>query len=399
MSSVISASTTSSTALTLSGDTSGQLEIKTGSTPSTAVTITSGQNTTFAQAINAPNTFGFKNRIINGAMMIDQRNAGASVTFDTSNKYVTDRFYGFTNVGTTTSQQSTVAPAGFINSLLITQSTGGSVVSGSYLALNHRIEGFNVADLGWGTANAQTVTLSFWVRSSITGTFSVTLNNSAANRSYVSNYIINAANTWEQKSITISGDTSGTWLTNSGVGIGVVWNLGYGSNFTTSTLNSWLGSGVYGSTTATTSFATTTGATFYITGVQLEVGTAATSFDYRPYGTELALCQRYFQMLISGLGPSIGNFAAYNTTYGNSVIDLKQSMRAAPTIYQVTGTNYFIAYSGGSGRYFDSFILQSASPNMVSLYNTSGTIAGAAGDAGWFVTDNTAARVGFQAEL
>jgi hypothetical protein len=295
----------------------------------------------------------FKNRIINGNMVIDQRNAGASVTFDGSNKYVTDRFYGFSNVGTTTSQQSTVAPSGFINSLLVTQSTGGSVVSGSYLALNQRIEGFNVADLGWGTANAATVTISFWVRSSVTGSYSVALLNSAGNRSYVTNYTINAANTWEQKTITVAGDTSGTWLTNNGIGVVLVWNLGYGSTYTTSTLNSWLGSGAYGSTTATTSFASTTGATFYLTGVQLEVGTQATTFTTAggSYGAELALCQRYY-------------YKTYNTSVvpGTSTIEglmplevladgtltrlkpfsarLPVSMRAQPTVttYSETGT-------------------------------------------------------------
>jgi hypothetical protein len=272
---------------------------------------------------------GMKNRIINGDMRIDQRNAGASVTFDTTNKFVTDRFFGFGNVGTTTSQQSTTAPTGFNNSLLVTQSTGGSVVSSSYLALNHRIEGFNFADLGWGLASARTITLSFWVRSSITGTFSVAFLNSATNRSYVTEYSINSANTWEQKTITIAGDTSGTWVTNNGVGVSIIWNLGYGSNFTTATLDAWAGSAKYGSTTATTSFATTSGATFYITGVQLEKGSTATSFDYRPYGTELQLAQRYYQFSNvdnQWVGNTTSSGAYYARTY------LSTTMRTNPTV-------------------------------------------------------------------
>jgi len=257
--------------------------------------------TTAAELASYASSFpSFRNRIINGDMRIDQRNAGASVTFDGTNKFVTDRFYGFSNVGTTTSQQSTTAPTGFNNSLLVTQSTGGSVVSSSYLALNHRIEGFNFADLGWGSASAKTITLSFWVRSSITGTFSVAFINSAANRSYVTNYSISAADTWEQKTITIAGDTSGTWVTNNGIGVMIVWNLGYGSNYTTSTLDAWAASAKYGSTITTTSFASTTGATFYITGVQVEEGTVATPFEHRPYGIELALCQRYYATSESG---------------------------------------------------------------------------------------------------
>jgi hypothetical protein len=277
---------------------------------------------------------GMKNRIINGAMVIDQRNAGASVTFDTTNKFVTDRFFGFGNVGTTTSQQSTTAPTGFNNSLLVTQSTGGSVVSSSYLALNHRIEGFNFADLGWGLASARTITLSFWVRSSITGTFSVAFLNSATNRSYVTEYSINSADTWEQKTITIAGDTSGTWVTNNGVGVSIIWNLGYGSNFTTATLDAWAGSAKYGSTTATTSFATTTGATFYITGVQLEKGSTATSFDYRPYGTELALCQRYFEVISTNADGDSNRYltAAWNTSNSNCYMPFKVNKRADPTL-------------------------------------------------------------------
>jgi hypothetical protein len=309
-----------------------------------------------ATSVNTNNTFGFKNRIINGAMMIDQRNAGASVTFDATNKYVTDRFFGFSNVGTTTSQQSTDAPSGFINSLLVTQATGGSVVSSSYLAIQQRIEGFNVADLGFGTASAKTVTLSFWVRSSITGTFSVAMLNSAENRSYVTDYTINSANTWEQKKITVAGDTSGTWLTNNGVGISLVWNLGYGSTYTTSTLNSWIGSGAYGSTTATTSFATTSGATFYITGVQLEVGSTATSFDYRPYETELVLCQRYYEKSFDQTTKPVQNFGSiqgglctgvYSTSANTALATatFAAEKRASPTI---TTFNPFAAGSGWS---------------------------------------------------
>ena len=281
-----------------------------------------------------------RNRIINGDMRIDQRNAGASITFDGSNKYVTDRFFGFSNVGTTTAQQSTVAPAGFNNSLLVTQTTGGSVVSSSYIALQHRVEGFNTADLGWGTASAQTVTLSFWVRSSITGAFSVALNNSASNRSYVSNYTINAANTWEQKTITVTGDTSGTWLTNNGLGISLVWNFGYGSNYTTSTLNSWLGSGAFGSTTATTAFATTSGATWQITGVQLEAGSVATPFEHRQYGQELALCQRYYQTTYSGVAVGtpattlnqLNGWALVTSTNWTQLVTFTCAMRTQPTV-------------------------------------------------------------------
>jgi hypothetical protein len=332
--------------------------------------------------ISATNSLGFRNRIINGDMRIDQRNNGASVSFDTSNKYVTDRFFGFTNVGTTTAQQSSVAPAGFTNSLLVTQATGGSVVAGSFLAVSHRIEGFNAADFGWGTASAQTVTLSFWVRSSVTGAFSVALNNSAFNRSYVANYTISAANTWEQKTVTVPGDTSGTWLTNNGIGIMLYWNLGYGSNFTTSSLNAWIGSGAAGSSTATTAFATTTGATWQITGVQLEAGSVATPFERRPYGTELALCQRYYAKTFLQTTAPAQNAGTDNSIFSRAIVTgqpitaqwkLPVTMRATPTIttFNPTGAN-----ANWSANPSSPVVALNSGTEVVSIFGTTNTSAG-----------------------
>ena len=342
----------------------------------------------------------FKNRIINGAMMIDQRNAGASVTVtDTSNlTYTLDRWSAFGSSSSKFSvQQVSDAPIGFINSLKITSLAATTVNSSDQYTIGQIIEGLNVADLAWGTANAKTVTLSFWVRSSLTGTFGGVIVNSGFARGYGFTYSISVADTWEYKTVTVAGDTTGTWLTTNGQGINIRFGLGVGSTLS-APVGSW-SAGSYRSATGATSVVGTNGATFYITGVQLEVGSTATSFDYRPYGTELQLCQRYFQMLVSGTGQSIGNFAAYSTTYANGIIDLHQTMRVTPTLYQVASTSYFIAYSAGSGRYFDSLTLQASSKDTVALYNTSGTIAGAAGDAVWFTTDNAAVRVGFQAEL
>jgi hypothetical protein len=241
---------------------------------------------------------GMKNRIINGAMVIDQRNAGASVTpLDT---YTLDRWQGFASVASKyTVQQnapslgSVTPPAGFTNYLGVTSSSAYTVGASERFAISQKIEGFNVADLGWGTAGAQPVTLSFWVRSSLTGTFGGVFTNSAYNRSYPYTYSISAANTWEQKTVTIAGDTTGTWLTTGGVGLQIWFGLGVGSSVS-GTAGSWSGSSFL-SATGAVSVVGTNGATFYITGVQLEKGSTATSFDYRPIGTELALCQRYFE--------------------------------------------------------------------------------------------------------
>jgi len=221
-----------------------------------------------------------KNRIINGAMVIDQRNAGASVT-PANDAYTLDRWQvNISDSSKFTIQQnagSVTPPAGFTNYLGVTSSSAFSLAAGSYFVLDQKIEGFNVADLGWGTANAKTVTLSFWVRSSLTGTFGGVLRNSAENRSYPFTYTISLANTWEQKSVTIAGDTSGTWLTTTGVGIYVGFGLGVGTTYS-GTAGAWAGS-TFASATGATSVVSTNGATFYITGVQLEVGSTATSFD------------------------------------------------------------------------------------------------------------------------
>jgi hypothetical protein len=256
------------------------------------------------QGITFPDTskqynsyYSFKNRIINGAMVIDQRNAGASVTINgLSDVYTIDRFsaIGQSADGVFTIARSSVAPAGFTNSLLATVTTADSSIGASqFYDVSQFIEGFNVADFGWGAAGAATVTLSFWVRSSVTGTFGGALRNGSFNRSYPFSYTISAANTWEYKTITVPGDTTGTWLTTNGIGMGVTWSLGDGSS-RLSTAGAWA-AGNFAGATGQTNLIATNGATFYITGVQLEKGIVATSFDYRPYGTELALCQRYYE--------------------------------------------------------------------------------------------------------
>ena len=265
-----------------------------------AVTIngTSGLvfNDSSTQA-TAATGFGFKNRIINGAMVIDQRNAGASVTQTTSAPYTLDRFYCFGSVTSKfTVQQnagSVTPPAGFINYLGATSSSAYTVGAAEQFNIAQAIEGLNCADLAWGTASAATVTLSFLVRSSLTGTFGGALRNSATDYSYPFSYTISVANTWEQKTITITGPTSGTWLTTNGIGVYVNFSMGAGAT-RSGTAGSWSANN-YTSATGATSVVGTNGATFYITGVQLEKGSTATSFDYRPYGTELALCQRYYE--------------------------------------------------------------------------------------------------------
>jgi hypothetical protein len=282
-----------------------------------------------------PNSMGFRNRIINGDMRIDQRNNGASVNMNGGN-FPVDRFvFNTTQDGRGTSQRSTVAPAGFSNSLLVTSSSAYSVLSSDFFNLEHRFEGFNTADLGFGTASAQSVTVSFWVRSSLTGTFGGALTNSARNRSYPFSFSINAANTFEYKTVTIAGDTTGTWPTDNGRSMILIFSYGAGATFS-GTAGAWSGSTLTQPTGAV-SVVGTNGATFYITGVQLEAGSVATPFERRPYGTELALCQRYCYV-IPGSGSTSdlwGLFlTGFTTTRGFALLNLPVPLRTFPTITQ-----------------------------------------------------------------
>lgn len=308
------------------------------------VLASDGSATAQLSSLNGGPLAGTRNRIINGDMRIDQRNAGASVT-PTDPSYTLDRWkFRVSQTSKLTVRQnagSITPPAGFSNYLGVTSSSAYSVNSTDYFVLLQDIEGYNFSDFNFGTANAKTLTVSFWVRSSLTGTFNVSVRNSAFDRSYPATYTISAANTWEQKIITIAGDTSGTWVGGSnGIGLSVIFNLGCGSTFN-GTSGSWQ-SANYTSVSGATSVVGTNGATFYITGVQLEAGSVATPFERRSYGQELALCQRYYEKSYNiniapgttgdptdGLEYQISG-ASSGGYMGRSFV-LQTSMRASPT--------------------------------------------------------------------
>jgi hypothetical protein len=289
---------------------------------------------------------GFRNRILNGGMVIDQRNAGAAVT--SSGSFPVDRFrLGFTMDGACSAQQDTVAPAGFVNSLKFTTTTADTDLGTSQVVLmQQRIEGNNLSDLGWGTASAQTVTLSFWVRSSLTGTFGGSIQNSAENRSYPFTYSISAADTWEQKTITVEGDTSGTWLTTTGIGMRVTFSMGAGSSLS-GTAGAWAGADLI-SATGAVSVIGTLDATWFVTGVQLEAGSVATPFERRPYGTELALCMRYFYQTVVASTPNY-HTGQYNASAQLGNVGFLVRMRAAPTMTAGAGSTSSIGDTGVDG--------------------------------------------------
>jgi hypothetical protein len=299
---------------------------------------------TLAGQFDSASTFGFKNRIINGGMVIDQRNAGAASTAPaTGFGYLVDRwYYSSSQASKFTAQQnqgSVTPPVGFSSYQGLTSSSAYSVTATDYFILAQYIEGFNTADLAWGTANATSVTLSFKVYSSLTGTFGGVFSNSANSRSYPFTYTISSANTWTSISVTIAGDTTGTWIgATNGIGLKVIFGLGVGSTYS-GTAGSW-SANTYLSATGSVSVVGTNGATFYITGVQLEKGSTATSFDFRSYGTELALCQRYYQKYLSNLlsGYNQASQPLYNCLY------FAVPLRTTPTMAYSN-----IAYSNASG--------------------------------------------------
>ena len=287
----------------------------------------------------------FKNRIINGAMVIDQRNAGVLVNPAVNATYYLDRWYaGSGAAGKFSIQQTPSATetgyavrvaAGFTSYLACTSLSAYTAGASEQFVIRQAIEGLNISDLAWGTASAKTITISALVYSSLTGTFGGSLYNNAGDRSYPFTYSIPTANTWTQISVTVAGDTTGTWLTTNSVGIYVGFAIGAGATVS-GTAGAW-SSTLYRSATGAVSVVGTSGATFYITGVQLEKGSTATSFDYRPYGTDIQLCQRYYNNYGS-IFYQLPSVSTYYTTRRRGG-QLFTPMRAAPSIAYTLGSD------------------------------------------------------------
>jgi len=353
-----------------------------------------------ATAYNTGSPLTHRNKIINGAMTIDQRNAGtainstASTTIWPVDRFVVDNF----GSGTVSCQRSTVAPAGFVNSLGLTVSATDTPSAGDYLILTQQIEGFNTADLDWGTASAKVATLSFWVRSSVTGTYGGSIRGGTSNYSYPINYSISAANTWEYKTITIPGTALVAFETGNARGFQVMWDLGSGTNFN-GTLNTWQ-SGSFWRTSGCVNWVSNAAATFYITGVQLEAGRVATPFEYRQHGTELALCQRYFYMICNGNSQTISVGCYFNASLIATAIQLPVEMRTIPSLYQVSGTDYFRIFRNDAFDDFNSFTgITRGSSRAFAMDADSTGASGTAGQSGPMNSNNSLARLGFSAEL
>jgi hypothetical protein len=284
----------------------------------------------------------FRNLIINGDMSIDQRNSGASQTIASANTYYIDRFLAReVTDGALTIDQDTTSPDDFTHSMKITTTTADSSLSSTQRAyVVQKIEGYNISKLAFGTSSAKSITISFYVRSSLTGTFSGSILNEGENRSYVFEYTINSADTWERKTITIAGDTSGTWDTDNTVGMLIYFSMGMGSTYS-GTAGAWSGSQLFAST-GSTNLVSTLNATWYMTGLQIEVGTSASDFEFLPYDVNLRRCQRYFQTYQSGGMICWSGTTISGANYFQQVRHLVK-MRASATIgnFTVAGLNGF----------------------------------------------------------
>jgi hypothetical protein len=348
--------------------------------------------------LGAGNASIMKNRIINGAMVISQRNGTSSATLDGASAYTLDRWQGYDNTdGSFTVAQTTTAPTGFNNSLKVTVATTDTSLGATQFAfMRQYIEGYNVADLGWGTANAKTVTVSFWVYSSLTGTFGGSIINDAGDRGYPFSYTISAANTWEQKSVTIAGDTTGTWGTTNGTGLALIFGLGVGSSYS-GTAGSWQ-AGFYCSSTGATNVMATSGATFYITGVQLEVGSSATGFEYENISQTYSKCQRYYQVLLSGNDKSLCLATWYNSSEWDGVVFFP-TMRSAPTASSTTvSAGYYFDKLGGNITFDNITGVFGAGLNVAQPFKT-GLSGGVAGYCGSIRTLNASCFIALSAEL
>jgi hypothetical protein len=356
--------------------------------------------TSSGQILGAGDSTAFKNRIINGAMVIDQRNVGASVT-PVNAQYTLDRWDSqLTQASKYSVQQnagSVTPPSGFTNYLGVTSLSSYTITSSDIFNIFQNIEGYNIADLGWGTVNAKTVTLSFWAYSSLTGTFGGSIQNNGVDRSYPFSYSIPVANTWTYITITIPGDTTGTWLTNNSVGMRVWFSLGVISAYS-GTAGAWT-SGDKRSATGAISVVGTSGATFYITGVQLEVGSQATSFDFRDYGRELYLCQRYCQVYGRTAYACIMVAQCYSTTQAYSGYQFVTPMRSAPTLSYSALSDWVLYTSSGSGRTLTSSSISYATTQNGEFLFAIGSADLVAGNATVFATQNTNATLTLSAEL
>jgi len=405
--SLISAGTNLLTSITFIGDQTGNLIFQSNGT--TALTLSNNTSihtgtATFANTISAPNTFGFKNRIINGAMQIDQRNSGSANTPTTNGTYTIDRWKSINSQASKITYQrnagSVTPPAGYSNYLGLTVASNVNPASTDYFGFEQPIETYNLSDISYGSSSASTLTASFWVRSSVVGTYGVGLWYGTTTSACVQTFTISLANAWQYVTVSFPGASSPSLVVGSTDSMSLRFDLGSGTNFNT-TAGSWVNQNAL-RTSSCVNWISNSGATFYVTGVQLEVGPQATPFDVRDYGRELIMCQRYYYQwqALSGYYTTFCNVFAISSTNGYGVFKLPVTMRAPPALTTTgTASNYRIFIGGSTYNCSSVPTMDTSGVDTVALqFPTAGTFtAGYAGFMQAAVTTGVS-YLGFSAE-
>lgn len=348
------------------------------------------------------NPVDFRNIVINGDMQLAQR-ATSSSSITTSGYYTVDRFQtALSSLGTWTQSQSTDVPTGqgFATSLKMDCTTAdASPSAGDFMVLGQYFEGQNLQYLKKGTANALPLTASFWVKSTKTGTFICELLDGDNSRTISKSYTVSVSNTWEFKTVTFPGDTSGALDNNNERSLDLNFWLGAGSTYSSGTLQTTWGARVDANrAVGQVNIADNTANDFLITGVQLEAGEQASGFEFMPFDIDLMRCQRYYYNHISQIDKNVSLAVAYNGSLIHGNVDFPTSMRTAPSLEIVGGTNFYKAYGNGTSDFIDDFFALEITVNNSGIRNQT-TFSGTQGYAYWIQTENASCKVAFSAEL
>ena len=348
------------------------------------------------------NNINFRNIIINGDMSVSQRSTSAS-SITSTGYHTIDRWNWQADYGTVTLSQSTDVPTGqgFAKSFKADVTTAGTVSSSGTVILRQKVEGQNLQYLKKGTSSAESTTLSFWIKSTKTGTYICELYDADNTRQISKAYTVSASDTWEKKELTFAGDTTGAFDNDNANSLQIHWYLSAGSDFTSGTLSTtWTASTNANRAVGQVDAQDNTSNNIYLTGVQLEAGTTASDFEFLPVDVNLERCQRYYYTHVTGNNQHIGMGGYYSNTYVTCGVTFPTTMRSAPSLEQTTGTEYYRFYVYNGSDNFDSFAggIQQPTTNSAGIDSNSG-VSGTSGRAGRFVTYNSSSKISFGAEL
>jgi hypothetical protein len=395
------------------GDSADTITIPSGATldasnatvtyPAGSITDAAISSTAAIQQSKISGSPGFRNIIINGDMSIAQRGTSAS-SLTTGGYRTVDRFnFGISSAGTWTMSQDTDVPTGqgFAKSTKLDCTTANASLGASAeLIFFQKIEGQNLQYLKKGTANAESTTLSFWVKSNKTGTYTAEINDNDNNRTISQTYTISLADTWEKKTLTYAGDTTGTLDNDNAVSFWMFFWLGAGTDYTSGTLNtSWNANTTANRVSSSqVNLADDTANEWYITGVQLEAGTTASDFEFLPFDVNLQRCLRYYYTYVNGTAQSIGIGVGYNNDLVYVHINFQVEMRALPSIITSNNTSDFRSRKANIDP-FDTWDGIQTQTKHQSIIYSSAQVSIATGEAVWVETNAATALLAFNSEL